>query len=85
MKKEILKALARAKELERLPDPTNEEIAAIYKDAMEKAGELNKLLEPCWFINDVHKQPAKAVKSTNKPAKKRTSSTSRKRKTHASR
>lgn len=78
MKKEILKALARAKELERLPDPTNEEIAAIYKDAMEKAGELNKLLEPCWFINDTHKQQPKKAKSTKKTAKKSASSSGKK-------
>ena len=76
MKKELLKALARAKELEKLPDPSREEIVSIYKDALEQAEKLNKLLEPQWFIRDedTKKKPVNSVKKSttkkNVPKKK---------------
>jgi hypothetical protein len=55
------KALKAAKELEKMPMPSREEIAAIYKDAMEEAKKLQKLLKPEWFVKDVD-EPGKKKK-----------------------
>lgn len=52
MKKEVRKAMERAKELEKIPVPSKEEITAIYKDGLEQAEKLRKLLKPQWFVHD---------------------------------
>ena len=52
MKKEVQKALAKAHEIEKIPVPTRKEIVAIYKEGMEEAEKLRKLLKPEWFIKD---------------------------------
>ena len=65
MKKEVRKAMERAKELEKIPVPTKEEITAIYKDGLEQAEKLRKLLKPQWFIHD-EKLDKKAHSSTRK-------------------
>jgi len=56
MKKEVRNAMERAKELEKIPVPTTEEIVAIYKEGMEEAEKLRKLLKPQWFVGETHKK-----------------------------
>ena len=67
MKREVLKAMAKAKELEKIPQPTKEEIVSIYKEGLEEAEKLRKLLKPQWFIRD-----EKAKKSASPTRKKKT-------------
>jgi len=64
MKKEVRNAMERAKELEKIPLPSKEEITAIYKEGLEEAEKLRKLLKPQWFIADIHKK--KSLSSTRK-------------------
>ena len=64
MKKEVRKAMEKARELEKIPVPTKEEIVAIYKDGLEEAEKLRKLLKPQWFVKDEHKK--KRASSTRK-------------------
>ena len=52
MKKDVRKAMEKAKELEKIPVPTKEEIVAIYKDGLEEAEKLRKMLKPQWFVKD---------------------------------
>ena len=52
MKKEVRKAMVKAKALEKIPVPTKQEIVSIYKDGLEEAEKLRKLLKPEWFIRD---------------------------------
>ena len=52
MKKEVRKAIVRAKEIEKIPNPSKEEIVKTYKEGMEEAAKLRKLLKPQWFIRD---------------------------------
>jgi hypothetical protein len=52
MKKEVRKAIVRAKEIEKIPVPSKEEIVKTYKEGMEEAAKLRKLLKPEWFIRD---------------------------------
>jgi len=52
MKREVLKAMAKAKEIEKIPQPTKEEIVSIYKEGLEEAEKLRKLLRPEWFMHD---------------------------------
>jgi len=56
------KALAAAKELEKIPEPSKEEITKIYKEGMEEVPRLQKLLKPEWFVEDVDKQGKKLKK-----------------------
>ncbi len=56
MKKEVRKAMVKAKELEKIPVPTKEEIVKIYKEGLEEAEKLRKLLKPSWFVADIHKK-----------------------------
>lgn len=56
MKKEVRKAMEKAKELEKVPVPTKEEITATYKEGMEEAEKLRKLLKPQWFVKEQHKK-----------------------------
>lgn len=65
MKKEVRKAMERAKELEKIPVPTKEEIVAIYKDGLEEAEKLRKLLKPQWFVHD-EKLNKKSVSRTKR-------------------
>jgi hypothetical protein len=69
------KALAAAKELEKIPMPTEKDIVKIYKQGMEEAQRLQKLLKPEWFVKD-EDNAGKAGKPVRvprpgKPAKKR--------------
>lgn len=57
----VKKTLAAAKELEKIPEPTEKEIVSIYKDALEEARRLQKLLKPEWFVKDVDK-PGKKLR-----------------------
>lgn len=46
------KVLSAAKELEKIPMPSDREIAALYKEGLKHAQELQKLLKPEWFVSD---------------------------------
>jgi hypothetical protein len=52
MKKEVRKAMEKAKKIEKIPVPTKQEIVSIYKDGLKEAGKLRKLLKPEWFMHD---------------------------------
>jgi hypothetical protein len=52
MKKEVRKAMEKAKQLEKIPVPTKQEIVSIYKAGLEEAEKLRKLLKPAWFMHD---------------------------------
>jgi len=65
MKKEVRKALVRAKEIEKIPVPTKQEIVKIYKQGLEEAEKLRKLLKPQWFVKDTD------VKKTASPSRKK--------------
>lgn len=65
MKKGVQKALAKAHELEKVPMPTRQEIVKIYKEGMEEAEKLRKLLKPEWFMKDTD------VKKTKSPSRKK--------------
>lgn len=75
MEKEVREAMKKAKELERTPIPSREEIAAIYKEGLQEAEKLRKLLEPEWFVKDVHKPGKKKAKQVKKGTKKRKNAT----------
>jgi len=60
MKKEIRQAMVKAKELEKIPSLTKEEIVAVYKEGLEEAEKLRKLLKPQWFIHDTDVKQKKA-------------------------
>jgi hypothetical protein len=49
------RALAAAKELEKIPMPTREEIVKYYKEGLEEAKRLQRLLKPAWFVDDTDK------------------------------
>ncbi|MEM2916141.1 MAG: hypothetical protein QXT19_02180 [Candidatus Woesearchaeota archaeon] len=55
------KALVAAKELEKIPEPSREEIVKIYKEGMHEAERLQKLLKPEWFVKDIDK-PGKKLR-----------------------
>ena len=61
MKKEVRKAMEKAKQLEKIPAPTKQEIVSIYKEGMEESEKLRKLLKPAWFVGG---------KATKKKSKK---------------
>jgi len=52
MKKEVRQAMVKAKELEKIPTPTKEETVKVYKEGMEEAEKLKKLLKPEWWVED---------------------------------
>ena len=60
-KEEIRKALAKAKKLEKMPDPSIKEIEAINKDSMKQAQKLRKLLKPTWFVLGTRRQKKKSL------------------------
>ncbi|RMD57388.1 hypothetical protein D6825_04180 [Candidatus Woesearchaeota archaeon] len=72
MKKEVKKALARAKELEKHNLPSKGELAKRYKEVLEQARKLNKLLKPEDFLSCSHKN------GHQKRAKKKASTTRKK-------
>ena len=55
----VKKALKAAKELEQVPMPSKEDIVRIYKEGLEEAKRLQKLLKPEWFVEDKDK-PSRA-------------------------
>lgn len=55
------KALLAAKELEKIPEPSKEEITRIYREGIEEAHRLQRLLKPEWFVKDIDK-PGKRLK-----------------------
>lgn len=65
LKKTTEKAMKLAKKLEAKTVPSRKEIAQVYKKGMAEAKKLQQLLEPSWFVKDVHKK-----KSRKKPKKK---------------
>jgi len=67
-KKEIKKALEKAKELEAETIPSEEEIIEDYRKDMAKFDKIRKLLEPAWFISG--KKPIPKKKSEKKKASK---------------
>ena len=62
MKKEVRKAMEKAKEIEKIPVPTKQEIVSIYKEGLEEAEKLRKLLKPEWFIRDTDAKKSKRKK-----------------------
>ena len=71
MKKTVKEALKKAKELEKKPVPTKQEIISIYKDGITQAQKLGKLLKPAWFVSDEHKTKVPSGKSILKQIKKK--------------
>lgn len=71
MKKAVKEALKKAKELEKKPVPTKEQILAVYKEGITNAQKLGKLLKPAWFVSDEHKTKVPSGKSILMQAKKR--------------
>ena len=65
MKKDVRKAMEKAKQLEKVPVPTKQEIVSIYKDGLEEAEKLRKMLKPAWFIDD------KRAKKRRSPSRKK--------------
>jgi hypothetical protein len=63
-------ALKAAKELEKIPMPSQEEIVRVYKDAFEQAKRLQKLLKPAWFVQDTDKPGKKRKKRVLRPSAK---------------
>lgn len=53
----VKKALKAAKELERLHEPTKQEVVQLYKEGLQHARELQKLLKKEWFVKDEDKAP----------------------------
>jgi hypothetical protein len=58
----VKKALVAAKALEKIPEPTEKEIVKIYREGLEEARKLQKLLKPEWFVEDTDKQGKKLKK-----------------------
>ena len=61
-KRIVKRALKAAKELEKIPMPTRQEVSDIYKKALGESRDLQKLLKPEWFVKDVHGKPKKKAK-----------------------
>lgn len=71
-KKMTKEAMRKAKELESIPEITRKDIENIKKKESEEIKKIQRLLEPSWFVFDVHKKK-KAVKKSKKTAKKKKS------------
>lgn len=56
------KALAGARELEKIPMPSKEDVVKVYKEALEEAKRLQKLLKPEWFVKDIDRKGRKLKK-----------------------
>ena len=59
VKKSVKEAMKRAKELEKIPKPSDKDILKIYKDAKESVRRLNKMLKPEWFVEEPPKKKPK--------------------------
>ena len=70
MKKEVRQAIVRAKQIEKIPLPTREEIVKTYKEGIEEAQKLRKLLKPQWFVADIDGKECKK-KHRKRPASTR--------------
>ena len=55
-----------AKELEKIPEPTDKDIVNIYKEAKDSVDRLQKMLKPEWFVEDPEDKKKKCVKKTVK-------------------
>ncbi|OYT32714.1 hypothetical protein B6U93_00680 [Candidatus Woesearchaeota archaeon ex4484_78] len=60
-KEKIIKALAEAKKLEKMPEPSKEEIKKIYRNRMKQAQKLRQLLKPTWFVLETRRQKKKSL------------------------
>jgi len=62
MKKAVKEAMKKAKELEKIPEPTDKDILKIYKDARQSVKRLHKMLKPEWFVEEPKRQKKKKKK-----------------------
>ena len=60
--KKIKEAMEQAKKLEKIPEPKDEDIVGIYKDAKESIQRLQKMLKPQWFTEDTTAKLSKKKK-----------------------
>ena len=58
----VRQALAAAKELKKIPLPSDRELAALHKEGLHHVKELQKLLRSAWFIEDTDRQGRKLKK-----------------------
>ena len=65
MTKLVDDALKKAKDLEKQHVPSREEIVSVYKEGLEEAEKLKKLLKPTWFVRDTD------AKTTVSPSRKK--------------
>ncbi|MBI4016304.1 MAG: hypothetical protein HY363_01260 [Candidatus Aenigmarchaeota archaeon] len=63
-RKELKEALRKAKELEKEPITSNEELVKLYQENMERSEELKKLLKKEWFVHDTDIQSKMQRKKT---------------------
>lgn len=66
LKKEVKEALKVAKELEKQEPMPREKVVEIYKEGIETAQSLQKLLKPDWFLKE-----EKAKAQRRKPSAKK--------------
>ncbi len=69
-RKEVKKALAEAKRLEKEKPLSRKEEVALYKEGIQFSEKLKHLLKPSWFVKDVHAKKAKKAKKAVKKKKK---------------
>jgi hypothetical protein len=69
-KKKVREALEKARALEKEKIPTPEEDLKRQKEATSLSEKLRKLLQPAWFVSDVHKKKT-TKKTLKKKAKKK--------------
>ena len=67
-KKKVKEAMKLAKQLEKIPEPTDKDILKIYKEAKESVKRLHKMLKPEWFVEEPSSKKKKPKKK--KAAKK---------------
>ncbi len=79
-KKEVKKALKKAKELEKEHILTPKEEVGVQREAISLSEKLQKLLKPAWFVKDVHKRKAVKKKKAAKKVKKKTRKKTKKKK-----
>ncbi len=60
--KKIKEAMEQAKKIENIPEPKDEDIVEIYKDARESIQRLQKMLKPQWFTENTTDQLSKKKK-----------------------
>lgn len=69
--KKVKEAMKLAKELEKIPEPTDKDIVNIYKEAKDSVNRLQKMLKPEWFVEDPADKKKKCVKKTAKKISKK--------------